>query len=445
MDRIIDVKVFGSHLIKDSDYAGVKGESNVTKLRITFDESWDGLAKDIIFWDAYGMNPTRVIMTAAFLEDATKSVRIYLVPIFAEPLAHAGEITFSIIGSEYNKTQKSIEGKLKVKDSPTVLEPAIPPTPDQYEQFRVQVEELTAGVAEAAQAKEDILKMTVTSETLPAGAEATAQKSENNGVVNLHFGIPEGKNGEKGVGIEHIKYAPSEDGNGTTVSVYLTGGKIEQFLIPNGKNGIAVKDARYTYGEDGTTYIYFALDDGNYTETSVPIPPAQDGVGIDDVISSDSGTHTVVEFVKTDGSKTKSVSIPNGIAGKSGLPDRVVCHNGSFDGGVSMILNPDLYNNHHYEFTFDEDNTAGSITAKIKLYEDDYDTPSDTSKSSAITVRYDSVEGVSLVLCDGNYDSSVIVWSGAEPTFTPGYTYFLSFVPLSDTRILGAWSEVPTV
>ncbi len=150
-------------------------------------------------------------------------------------------------------------------------------------------------------------------------------------------------------------------------------------------------------------------------------------------------------FVGTVNAWLESLEGEPGPRGESGLPDRVVCHNGSFDGGVTMTLNPDLYNNHHYEFTFDENNTAGSITAKIKLNEDAYDTPSDTSKSSAITVRYDSIEGVSLVLCDGNYDSSAIVWSGAEPTFTPGYTYFLSFVPLSDTRILGAWSEVPTV
>ena len=72
MDRIIEVKVCGNHLTKDSKCAGVKGEANVTKLRITFDEGWDGYEKKITFWDAYGLNPIKVELTTNLLENISR-------------------------------------------------------------------------------------------------------------------------------------------------------------------------------------------------------------------------------------------------------------------------------------------------------------------------------------------------------------------------------------
>lgn len=42
MDRIIQVKVNGDYLTKDSDQAGTQYEANATTLRISFDEGWGG-------------------------------------------------------------------------------------------------------------------------------------------------------------------------------------------------------------------------------------------------------------------------------------------------------------------------------------------------------------------------------------------------------------------
>lgn len=128
--------------------------------------------------------------------------------------------------------------------------------------------------------------------------------------------------------------------------------------------------------------------------------------------------------------------------GNSGLPDRYTYHN--------LSSNPDIYNNTHNEFTYDSDFTSGSLALFIKIFNDGYGVLSDASKSSAATITVNVVDGLTIEFYlhdkNGNWNESMeIVWSGAEPTFTPGYTYFLSFVPLSDTRILGAWSEVPTV
>ena len=46
---------------------------------------------------------------------------------------------------------------------------------------------------------EKIENMTVSSETLPEGSEATVTKTEEEGIVNLNFGIPKGDTGEQGI------------------------------------------------------------------------------------------------------------------------------------------------------------------------------------------------------------------------------------------------------
>lgn len=139
MDRIIEVKVCGNHLTKDSKIAGTKGESNITRLRITFDENWEDYAKQVVFWDAYGQNPVRVVLTLQMIEDVTKSTRVYLVPIPAEAMARAGLMTFSIRGTLDNKNQVSITSQLEVSDSPDILDP-LPPTPSVLEQMQAQIE-----------------------------------------------------------------------------------------------------------------------------------------------------------------------------------------------------------------------------------------------------------------------------------------------------------------
>lgn len=138
MDRIIEIKVFGNHLTKDSKNAGTRGEANITKLRITFDEGWDGYAKEVIFWDAYGENSVRIYIT----ENLMERKGVYLVPIPAEAMVRAGMLTFTIRGALENKIQASITGKLEVKDSPDILEP-IPPTPSELTQLQNQMERIT--------------------------------------------------------------------------------------------------------------------------------------------------------------------------------------------------------------------------------------------------------------------------------------------------------------
>jgi hypothetical protein len=196
---------------------------------------------------------------------------------------------------------------------------------------------------------------------------------------------------------------------------------------------------------DNTWWVYDA-NARKYVDTGASAV----GVGIGHIYSqpTSDGTGTYIKFDGTNGTYLGDVTIPNGEKGKdgkSGLPDRYTHHN--------LSSNPSIFNNTHNEFTYDSDFTSGSLALFIELFNDSDVGLSDTSKSSAATITVNVVDGLTIEFYlydkngegDWSGDKMSLVWSGAEPTFTPGYTYFLSFVPISDTRILGAWSEVPTV
>lgn len=137
--------------------------------------------------------------------------------------------------------------------------------------------------------------------------------------------------------------------------------------------------------------------------------------------------------------RISNFTVKNGFNGESGLPDRYTYTNTTYKS---------IFNNEHIDFTFDSEFVDKDFALMVRIFEKENGINVDASKSSACSVKLNVVEGMSITLDGTSRDLTwgiEIVWSGAEPTFTPGYTYFLSFVPISDTRILGAWSEVPTV
>ena len=245
MDRIIEVKIYGNHLTKDSKTAGVRGEANITKLRITFDEGWDGYEKDIVFWDAYGENPVRIMLTTDLLEDILESKRVYIVSIPAEPMARAGEMTFAVYGSVVGVKQASASAQLEVKPSPDVLQP-VPPTPTELEQMQVQVEEVIGDIQDAVAATGRINKMTVSAVTLSTGKEATVHKSGDEEALHLQFGLPRGARGESGVYIGDTEPTDPDinvwiDPNGTDAA-RTTGGSAVTSVKMFGAVGNGVAD-----------------------------------------------------------------------------------------------------------------------------------------------------------------------------------------------------------
>ena len=177
MDRIIEVKVGGNHLSKDNKYAGVRGEANVTRLRITFDESWDSFAKTVTFWDAYGNNPVKRIQGIDLIEDMANDTRTYITPIPKEPLAIEGELTFVIDGYLDGKRQRSIAEKLVVKDAPITEDAGEPtdPTPTQAEQLQGQIDKFIGDVQKAVIARDEAKTFRDEAEEDATSAEANAK------------------------------------------------------------------------------------------------------------------------------------------------------------------------------------------------------------------------------------------------------------------------------
>lgn len=184
MDRIINVKVGGNHLSKDNKNAGVRGEANVTKLRITFDEGWDGYAKTVTFFDAHGNNPVKRIQGVDLIEDIINDTRTYVTPIPQEPLAIAGELTFVIDGYFDGKRQRSLSDKLVVKDAPDTDDAGEPtdPTPTQAEQLQVQID-VIKGTIQNAFISEQNAK---TSENNAKASEENAQNSADSALSSLN-------------------------------------------------------------------------------------------------------------------------------------------------------------------------------------------------------------------------------------------------------------------
>lgn len=156
MERIIEVKGNGGYISMDKRKAGNQHEANSTKLRITLDQSWDGYAKTVTFWDAKGQHPVKRTLTADLLEDADGNTHVYLCPIPGEALAESGMMTFTIDGYVNGVRQRTVGAELEVTKSPYEESAGEPtdPTPSQAEQLQVQIDHLLGDIrADAAKAE----------------------------------------------------------------------------------------------------------------------------------------------------------------------------------------------------------------------------------------------------------------------------------------------------
>ncbi len=197
MNRIIQVKVSGDYLTKDTDQAGTQHEANATRLRITFDESWDSYAKSVTFWDARGLNPVTRVLTVDLLEDITKDTRIYLCPIPGEPMAIAGKFQFVIEGYVGAQRQRAVGDVLRARPAPRVADnvPSADPTPTQAQQLQGQIEAVIGDIQRAINAANAADTALATAQAAQdaagaataAAAEATqAAENAKNAVISKH-------------------------------------------------------------------------------------------------------------------------------------------------------------------------------------------------------------------------------------------------------------------
>lgn len=181
MDRLINIKISGSHLSKDSKLAGVRGEANVNVLRIAFDEGWDAYTKRVTFWDAKGQNPVERILTADLLEDLARDTLTYLCPIPGEPMAEAGMMSFVIDGYADGKRPRSMGAELEVEYAPiadTAGHPA-EPTPSQAEQLQRQIDVIKQDVQKAAQGAQHAERAEQYAADAKASADAAAAREDS--------------------------------------------------------------------------------------------------------------------------------------------------------------------------------------------------------------------------------------------------------------------------
>lgn len=181
MDRLINIKISGSHLSKDSKLAGVRGEANVNVLRIAFDEGWDAYTKRVTFWDAKGQNPVERILTADLLEDLARDTLTYLCPIPGEPMAEAGMMSFVIDGYADGKRPRSMGAELEVEYAPiadTAGHPA-EPTPSQAEQLQRQIDVIKQDVQKAAQGAQHAERAEQYAAYAKASADAAAAREDS--------------------------------------------------------------------------------------------------------------------------------------------------------------------------------------------------------------------------------------------------------------------------
>ena len=168
MDRLVDIKIKGTHLTKDTNRAGVRGEANVTYIRMTFDDGWKGFAKKVTFWNAKGKNPVTIPLTADMLEDIGNSNGAYRCPIPGEALTDGGLLTFIVDGYTDGKRQRSVTGELEVIPAPLTegSSDAQDPTPSEAERLQAEIDKIL-----------DVIANEVTGASLHA---ANAAESEGN-------------------------------------------------------------------------------------------------------------------------------------------------------------------------------------------------------------------------------------------------------------------------
>lgn len=174
--RSVTIEVYSEYVRKSSRLAGVQGAGNVTEVIIIPDNSWDGMAKTITWFDAHGENPVKVILPvdgAKKLEDGRYAWSSLIPP---EPLKYAGECSFVMDGFVDGKRARTIGDKMEVAFAPYAEDPADPsdPTPSQAEQLQKQMDQILATIQDAndaaKSAEESLNAINEAIDNLPEGA-----------------------------------------------------------------------------------------------------------------------------------------------------------------------------------------------------------------------------------------------------------------------------------
>ena len=319
-NRIITAAVTGETIKLSNKTAGAAGSFNAVSLSLTFDSAWDGTTKKLYFFDAYGNNAVYRLLTTELLVDGA-----YIVPIPAEPLAYAGEMTITIRGIDFATNGTTAERIIMSASTTMKVLSAIAPASDiaPVEPTPTQAEQLLASV-------NSVTGMTASATNLPTGQPATVTKTTNgNGTINLAFGLPAGGKGD--TGIQGVKGDKGDTGNsveyvwnGTQLGIRIEGQADYVYVDLKGATGAT--GAKGDKGDIGLTGVQGETgatgakgDTGNTGATGAT------GNGIASVIRTSgtgaAGTTDTYTITFTD-STTTTFGVYNGADG-SGAGDMV--------------------------------------------------------------------------------------------------------------------------
>lgn len=119
MERTINIDINGQFVRKDNKNAGVMGESNVTTLHITMDETWRGYGKRIVWRNANGENPVSAVLFD--VDSLPSDPLVYDTAIPSEPMEIPGWCSFTIEGysedGDVHKVAFSVSDRLYVAEA----------------------------------------------------------------------------------------------------------------------------------------------------------------------------------------------------------------------------------------------------------------------------------------------------------------------------------------
>jgi hypothetical protein len=185
-NRIITVIVSGEIITASSHIAGAAGSSKAVSLALSFDDAWDGLsAIKLYFADANGENPVFILLDAT-MKNASGA---YVVPVPAEPLTAAGEMTLNIRGVYIASGGTNAERVMMAAHTKFTVLPAETPSSDvsPIEPTATQAEQIQANVAK-------VTGMTASvTEVAPTEATSVEKTVNADGTYNFGFKLSTGE------------------------------------------------------------------------------------------------------------------------------------------------------------------------------------------------------------------------------------------------------------
>ena len=152
-NRIVTATVTGETIKLSDKNAGAAGSFNAVSLAFTFDSAWDDTTKKLYFFDSFYANPVYILLTVDYYNSETG---VYTVPIPAEPLAYAGNMTITIKGVDFatdgttaERIIMSASTEMKVASAiiPSTDTAPAEPTPTQAEQLQSEIDGIITDLA----------------------------------------------------------------------------------------------------------------------------------------------------------------------------------------------------------------------------------------------------------------------------------------------------------